>query len=72
MICLLGLDTLDDLNNPVSIKHFILEEYLSGPDGADPSLAEMMVLISQRGQLGALCRGGFLVELCCLCPLLNS
>lgn len=45
MTCLLGLDPLDDFNYPVSIKHLILEEYLSGPDHADPSLAEMMVLI---------------------------
>lgn len=61
MTCVTGLDSLDDLNNPVSIKHLILEEYLSGSDRADPSLAEMMVLISQRG----LCKGGFLVGLHC-------
>lgn len=71
MTCLVSLDPLDVLNNPVSIKHLILEEYLSGPDCADPSLAEMMVLISQRGLLGALCKGGFLVGLHHLRPLLN-
>lgn len=72
MTCFLGLDPLDDFNNPVSIKHLILEEYLSGPDHADPPLAEMMVLISQRGLLGALCKCRFLVGLCSLCLPLNS